>query len=125
MKAIQNKLHTMPVDLRRALSSAPAARVVWENITPLSRSEWICWVISGKKAETRKIRIEKALSKLHGGMPACRDARRCGAGLVAGPAVRIVKAKGDGGFACSRNIAPSHEDDLRMERGPHASILLP
>jgi uncharacterized protein YndB with AHSA1/START domain len=41
---------------------------VWEDITPLARNEWICWVTSGKKAETRGIRIKKALSKLKGGM---------------------------------------------------------
>jgi uncharacterized protein YdeI (YjbR/CyaY-like superfamily) len=46
---------------------------VWNDITPLARNEWICWVISGKKVGTRNIRIEKALSKLKGGMrrPCC------------------------------------------------------
>ncbi len=66
-------VHTLPADLRKALISTPAARAVWEDVTPLARNEWICWVISGKKAETRIIRIEKALSKLKGGMrrPCC------------------------------------------------------
>jgi uncharacterized protein YdeI (YjbR/CyaY-like superfamily) len=66
-------VHQMPEDLRKALISTPAARAVWEDITPLARNEWICWVISGKKEETRSIRIEKALSKLKGGMrrPCC------------------------------------------------------
>ena len=66
-------VHKMPGDLRNALISTPMARTVWEDITPLTRNEWICWVISGKKAETRGIRIEKALSKLKGGMrrPCC------------------------------------------------------
>ncbi|MBP7804766.1 MAG: YdeI/OmpD-associated family protein, partial [Candidatus Pacebacteria bacterium] len=38
-----------------------------------ARNEWICWVISGKKEETRNIRITKAISKLSGGMrrPCC------------------------------------------------------
>ncbi|MEK7109293.1 MAG: YdeI/OmpD-associated family protein [Patescibacteria group bacterium] len=65
--------HTMPADLRKALTQSPAARAVWEDITPLARNEWICWVISGKKAETRSIRIKKGLSKLSGGMrrPCC------------------------------------------------------
>ena len=65
--------HTLPADLRDALLSVPAALAVWEDITPLARNEWICWVTSGKKAETRNIRIEKALSKLKGGMrrPCC------------------------------------------------------
>lgn len=75
---IQEKLaggvvHKMPEDLRIVLSGASTARTVWEDITPLARNEWICWVISGKKAETRSIRIKKALSKLKGGVrrPCC------------------------------------------------------
>jgi len=66
-------IHPMPSDFQKALTSAPAARTVWEDITPLARNEWICWVISGKKAETRSIRIQKALSKLKVGMrrPCC------------------------------------------------------
>ncbi|MBS3054456.1 MAG: YdeI/OmpD-associated family protein [Candidatus Aenigmarchaeota archaeon] len=55
------------------LQKSPAARAVWEDITPLARNEWICWVTSGKKEETKSIRIKKALSKLKGGMrrPCC------------------------------------------------------
>ncbi len=65
--------HTMPADLRKALTTNPTAKNTWEDITPLARNEWICWVTSGKKAETRIIRIQKALSKLKGGMrrPCC------------------------------------------------------
>lgn len=65
--------HKMPEDLRKALMSAPAARAVWEDITPLARNEWICWVTSAKKAKTRSIRIEKGLSNLKSGMrrPCC------------------------------------------------------
>jgi len=72
-KAPARRVHEMPDDLRKALTSAPAAKAVWEDITPLARNEWICWVISGKKAETRDIRIKKGLSKLKGGMrrPCC------------------------------------------------------
>ena len=66
-------VHTLPADLRRALISDPALTALWEDITPLARNEWICWVEDAKKAETRAIRIEKALSKLKGGMrrPCC------------------------------------------------------
>ncbi len=66
-------MHTLPKDLQNALASNKAALHVWEDITPLARNEWICWVTSGKKAETRNIRIEKAISKLKGGMrrPCC------------------------------------------------------
>jgi len=66
-------VHKLPKDLREALIRASAARALWQDITPLARNEWICWIISGKKAETRSTRIEKALSKLAGGMrrPCC------------------------------------------------------
>lgn len=66
-------VHTLPADVRKALISAPAALAVWEAITPLARNEWICWITSGKKEETRGIRIKKALSKLKSGMrrPCC------------------------------------------------------
>ncbi len=66
-------LHTLPQDLQKALMATPAAKAVWDDITPLARNEWICWVTSGKKEETRNIRIEKGLSKLKGGMrrPCC------------------------------------------------------
>jgi uncharacterized protein YdeI (YjbR/CyaY-like superfamily) len=66
-------VHKLPEDLRNAIISSPAVYALWQDITPLARNEWICWVISGKKAETRNIRIEKALSKLKGGMrrPCC------------------------------------------------------
>ena len=65
--------HTLPTDFKKALGSNPKALAVWEDITPLARSEWICLVTSGKKAETRGIRITKGLSKLSSGMrrPCC------------------------------------------------------
>ncbi|MEK7650278.1 MAG: YdeI/OmpD-associated family protein [Patescibacteria group bacterium] len=70
---LSGTIHKLPADFRQALVSVPSARAVWEDITPLARNEWICWVTSGQKAETRDIRIKKALSKLKGGMrrPCC------------------------------------------------------
>lgn len=69
---ITNMPHKLPNDLRRAIISSGVG-TTWKDLTPLARNEWICWVISGKKAETRNIRIEKTLSKLKGGMrrPCC------------------------------------------------------
>ena len=66
-------MHTLPADLRKAINSNKGALVTWQLTTPLAKNEWICWVTSGKKAETRIIRIEKALSKLKSGMrrPCC------------------------------------------------------
>ena len=65
--------HKLPEDLRKAINSSSKAKKVWEDITPLAKNEWICWVTSGKMQETRNIRIKKAISKLNGGMrrPCC------------------------------------------------------
>jgi uncharacterized protein YdeI (YjbR/CyaY-like superfamily) len=66
-------VHAMPSDLQKAIIANSKALAVWQDITPLARNEWICWVTSGKKVETRGIRIKKAISKLKGGMrrPCC------------------------------------------------------
>ena len=70
---IGGTVHTMPMDLKKAITAAPKALALWADITPLARNEWICWIISGRLAETRGIRIEKAVSKMKGGMrrPCC------------------------------------------------------
>jgi uncharacterized protein YdeI (YjbR/CyaY-like superfamily) len=72
-KVSSGTVHKMPADLKQAILSVPKVKALWEDITPLARNEWICWVTSGKLAETRDIRIGKALSKMKGGMrrPCC------------------------------------------------------
>ena len=66
-------VHKIPADLREALTSDPKALAVWEDLTPLARNEWICWVISVKKPETRKEHVERTLTELKEGMrrPCC------------------------------------------------------
>ena len=66
-------VHALPEDFKKALAANRAVLSLWEDITPLARNEWICWVTSGKKEETRNIRIEKAISKMKNGMrrPCC------------------------------------------------------
>ena len=44
-------VHEVPADLKKALTSDPQALTAWEDITPLARNEWICWIESAKKAE--------------------------------------------------------------------------
>ncbi|MDQ2676764.1 MAG: YdeI/OmpD-associated family protein [Actinomycetota bacterium] len=57
-------VHRVPGDLREALTSAPEIRDAWNDLTPLARNEWICWVISPKKPETRRNHIERVRSEL-------------------------------------------------------------
>ena len=49
-------VHDLPEDLEAALSGDAAALATWNDITPLARNEWICWVQSPKKPETRRKR---------------------------------------------------------------------
>ncbi len=66
-------IHRLPSDFRTAIESSASVKSLWAAITPLARNEWICWVTSAKKAETRKRRIEVGLDKMSGGMrrPCC------------------------------------------------------
>ncbi len=65
--------HELPTDLRNALSSDAKALAAWEDITPLSRNEWICWTISVKSSEKRKEHVDRVVSELKEGMrrPCC------------------------------------------------------
>lgn len=65
--------HKLPSDLRKALVSAPKALAAWEDITPLARNEWICWVVSVKNPETRRNHIERTITELREGKrrPCC------------------------------------------------------
>lgn len=62
----------VPPDLRKALAANPAAQATWKDITPVARRDWIHWITSGKKAETRVKRIGVACDKL-----ACGNRRAC------------------------------------------------
>ncbi|MBV9973497.1 MAG: YdeI/OmpD-associated family protein [Candidatus Eremiobacteraeota bacterium] len=66
-------VHTVPDDLRKALSGDSKARDAWESLTPLARNEWICWTISVKKAETRAEHVERVRRQLKEGKrrPCC------------------------------------------------------
>ena len=66
-------VHELPADFKKALARNPEVLEKWEDITPLARNEWICWVLSAKKAETRNKRIEWGCSNLKEGKrrPCC------------------------------------------------------
>lgn len=57
----------VPADLRKALAANAAAKATWDDITPVARRDWIHWITSGKKAETRVKRIAVACDKLASG----------------------------------------------------------
>jgi uncharacterized protein YdeI (YjbR/CyaY-like superfamily) len=66
-------VHKMPADFRKAIAGTPKVLALWQDITPLARNEWICWVTSAAKSETRDKRIAVGLDKMKKGMrrPCC------------------------------------------------------
>ena len=62
----------VPADLKQALGANAAANTTWKDITAVARRDWIHWITSGKKAETRVKRIDVAIDKL-----ACGNRRAC------------------------------------------------
>lgn len=66
-------VHKVPADLRTVLLSDVQALALWEDITPLARNEWICWVETAKLLETRTRRVERVRTELKDGIrrPCC------------------------------------------------------
>lgn len=58
---------SLPADLRKALAANPVAKAQWSDITPVARRDWIHWITSGKKDETRDRRIVSACDMLASG----------------------------------------------------------
>ena len=57
-------VHDVPEDSQTILLSNPVTRDAWNALTPLARNEWICWVTSVKKPETRQKHIERVYGDL-------------------------------------------------------------
>lgn len=70
---------TVPADLQDALAANPKVHVLWKDITPMARWDWLRWIGSTKQAETRKRRIDVAFSKLKDGerRPCCFNRSMC------------------------------------------------
>jgi uncharacterized protein YdeI (YjbR/CyaY-like superfamily) len=66
-------VHELPADLKTALLANSKALEKWEDITPLSRNEWICWTTSVKQPKTRLEHIKRVVSELKAGIrrPCC------------------------------------------------------
>ena len=66
-------VHRLPDDLRDTILADEDVLERWEDITPLARNEWICWVEDAKKDDTRQRRINRVSSDLKAGKrrPCC------------------------------------------------------
>ncbi|MCE7897934.1 MAG: hypothetical protein DPW11_04425 [bacterium] len=73
MHLVGGVAHSVPSDLAEAIEADVRARGLWEGLTPLSRNEWICWVVSVKRDETRKKHIVRLVKQLKEGKrrPCC------------------------------------------------------
>lgn len=65
--------HKVPTDLQKALTASKSAVIAWNNLTPLARNEWICWVTFVKKEETRLDHVRRTVIHLNEGKrrPCC------------------------------------------------------
>ncbi len=66
-------VHDVPPDLEEVLRAEVTALARWEDLTPLARNEWICWVMDAKKQETRHKRMARLSRDLKSGKhrPCC------------------------------------------------------
>ena len=66
-------MHQLPSDLVEALTDTKEITSLWENLTPIARNEFICWVEDAKQDKTRKRRIRRAVEELLEGQkrPCC------------------------------------------------------
>ena len=67
MSAAEELEPRIPADLRKALAAAPKARALWSHITPIARRDWIHWITSARRPETRARRIDNACEMLAAG----------------------------------------------------------
>lgn len=65
--------NTVPADLQKSLLAHTASLTAWNDITPLARNEWICWVENAKLLETRERRVKRTYEELAEGVrrPCC------------------------------------------------------
>ncbi|MHB1508072.1 MAG: YdeI/OmpD-associated family protein [Acidimicrobiales bacterium] len=74
----------LPGDMRKALVANSTALAAWQDITPLARNEFICWVEDAKQATTRERRIRRTGEELEEGRrrpccwPGCNHRERTG-----------------------------------------------
>lgn len=77
-------MHDLPADLASALAENATALAAWNDITPLARNEFICWVDDAKQLKTRERRIRRTQEELEEGKrrpccwPGCKHRERNG-----------------------------------------------
>lgn len=72
-KVATGVVHRVPTDLREKLMASPKVLERWNDLTPLARNEWICWITHVRKRETRDEHLRRAIAELKEGKrrPCC------------------------------------------------------
>jgi uncharacterized protein YdeI (YjbR/CyaY-like superfamily) len=67
-------VHDVPDDIKGTLLANLKLLAKWNNLTPLARNEWICWVTIVKKQKTRQEHIVRLGEAILEGKkrPCCR-----------------------------------------------------
>lgn len=65
-------VHELPIDLAKTLIECELVEV-WENLTPIGRNEFICWIEDAKQEKTRIKRISRTVEEINEGKkrPCC------------------------------------------------------
>ena len=73
-QTISNGLvHEVPGELVAALTACKEITDLWENLTPIARNEFLCWIEDAKQEKTRARRIRRTVEELAEGRkrPCC------------------------------------------------------
>ena len=72
-KASPEFRHEMPAELSAALDASDPLESRWNDLTDLARNEWICWMTSPKKQETRDAHLARLKEEVLAGKrrPCC------------------------------------------------------
>lgn len=73
INVLSGVIHEVTDDIIVALNSDIELLAKWNSLTEIQRNEWICWIISVKKTETRKEHIKRMMQDLNEGKrkPCC------------------------------------------------------
>lgn len=73
MAILPGVLHATPDDMEEALKAEAGIPELWNKLTPIQRNEWICWVTTVKKPETRTEHVHRMIAELKEGKrkPCC------------------------------------------------------
>ena len=65
--------HKLTQEIKEKLKKDINITIYWNSLTAIQRNEWICWIISAKKLETRLKRMERMIEELKTGkkQPCC------------------------------------------------------